>query len=301
MGGLRAAHNSREVSSVNVNPWGARVRLSLSPAPTFDEWAECANRLLLPASIGSVHDAIDLYLSGLRFLHPLDVCAARLTIQLASLASDSVTVHVPADIDVHTYGTRLDLYADLPENVTLTNPPVRMTRSNHRQRLIELTSIHTSSRLLDFEDHVGHVAEGISRAHRRLFRHGLVEAAENVIDHAASPVGALVSAQRYSDRLEIAVVDAGRGIHASLTRRRKYQELSESQAIAAVLEEGATRRVGSGGGGIRQLTELVNGHRNAVIELGSGRVAARISGLAGPIYRNPSSPIPGTWLTLTLR
>ncbi|MBW3578880.1 MAG: hypothetical protein KY462_14295 [Actinobacteria bacterium] len=286
---------------MTVNPWGAKVGVSLSPSPTLDEWAQCANRLILPSSIGTVHDEMDLYLSGLRFLHPLDVCAARLTIELASLASGRVTVHVPSDTDVHTYGTRLDLYQDLPENVVLTRPPVRMTRRNHRQRLIELTSIHTAPRLQEFSDHVAQVAEGITQTHRRLFRHGLVEAADNVIEHAASPVGALVSAQRYRGRLEIAVVDAGRGVRASLRSRRKYQGLTELEAITAVLEKGATRRVASGGGGISHLIELVERHRDASIELASGAVVGRISGSRTPTYRSPTAPIPGTWFTLTLR
>lgn len=286
---------------MDVNPWGATVGISLPSSPTVDDWADCASRLYLPASIGSVHDGVDLYLSGLEFLHPLDVCAARLTMELASLAAGHVTVHVPNDIDVHTYGTRLNLYADLPDNVALSQPPVRMTRRNHRHRLIELTSIHTVPSLNQFSDHVAEVAAGVTPPHRRLFRHGLVEAAENVIEHAASPSGALVAAQRYRDRLEIAVVDAGRGIHTSLTTHPTYQELTESGALRAVLERGATRRVTSGGGGISHLVELVERHRDAALELGSGGVVGRIASESVPTYRTPTASIPGTWLTLTLR
>lgn len=279
------------------------MAISLTPTPGLGEWARHASQLDLPARVGATHGRIDIYLSSLRFLVPRDLCCARLIIELAAVAAEEVRVHVPDSHDVHTYATRLDLYRELPANVVLTRPPATIRRHDRRSRLIELAHVTTEVALHDLSDHVADVARrSVRQRHQRLFRHGVVEVADNAFEHADSLPGAFVAAQRYPDRLEIAVVDAGRGIQASLATRSKYADLTEVEAVQAVLEDGATRRPDSAGGALKDLRQLLADQRGSNLELATGSVVARIGSATAPDnYRTATTHVPGTWVTITIR
>lgn len=287
---------------MNMKPWGADMAISLTPTPTLEEWAGHAEQLDLPARIGDTHGRIDIYLSSLRFLLPRDLCCARLIIELAAAAAAEVHVHAPDSANVHTYATRLNLYRALPANVTLTRQPATIRRRDRRSRLIELDHVTDEAGLHELSDHVADVARrSVRRRHRRLFRHGVVEVADNVFEHADSFPGAFVAAQRYRDRLEIAVVDAGRGIQASLATRSEYADLTEIEAVQAVLEHGATRRPDSAGGGLRSLQELLADQRGSTFELATGSIIARIGSETPNAYRTTTTHVPGTWVTITIK
>jgi anti-sigma regulatory factor (Ser/Thr protein kinase) len=79
------------------------------------------------------------------------------------------------------------------------------------------------------------------------------EIAQNVLDHAESPFGAVAVAQRARRRneFEVAVADAGIGILASLTRNARYTDVtSEADAITLALGKGVTSNPGTDNSGL---------------------------------------------------
>ncbi len=79
------------------------------------------------------------------------------------------------------------------------------------------------------------------------------EIAQNVVEHAESPVGGFAIAQRSRSRreFEVAVADAGIGIAASLRRNPDYEAVeSDSEALKAALMPGVTSNPGSDNRGV---------------------------------------------------
>jgi anti-sigma regulatory factor (Ser/Thr protein kinase) len=130
----------------------------------------------------------------------------------------------------------------------------------------------------------------------------LGELAENVIFHASSPLGGFAIAQAWKRRreVEVAIVDVGVGIRASLTQNPDYAHIAEdAMAIETALEPMVTstpdRNTGLGLSLTRYLLRRNGG--NLMVRSGRGAV------YAGSQERSETTEIafPGTIVSLTAK
>jgi anti-sigma regulatory factor (Ser/Thr protein kinase) len=201
----------------------------------------------------------------------------------------------------------MGFYADLHSSVVLSIEPPRLQVNDLGASLIELSHIHCA-------DDIENLAQRVRGVAGTQFGKGpaanacavaVAAAAENVLDHAKSPVGALVAAQRYVKRgeLELAVVDLGLGIPTTLTAIPDYSHLSDLDAVQRSLDIGVTATGEDGRG--QGLTELVDairrtGSSTLVIQSGRAHVTVGSAEAANQLV-TPSRPVPGTWISLTLK
>ena len=149
----------------------------------------------------------------------------------------------PASTEVHRYLARMNFYADLPPHVVLSRevPPLR--RRDRRTKLFELVRIRTPVDVEQLMERVHQVADahlgtGLAAA---ACATALGEVTANVLDHAGTPEGALVAAQRYKTTgLELAVVDLGAGIPTTLARNAAHRGLSDIDALQRSLKDGVS-------------------------------------------------------------
>jgi anti-sigma regulatory factor (Ser/Thr protein kinase) len=258
--------------------------------------------------IDSSKDEVHLMASGIKFAAPLDICALRTLIDHAAEKARRVHLESPSDPSVHRYLERMNLYDDLPDNVTFSpdRPPIR--RRALGKKLIELSRISCSEDVENLMDSIAEIA-GDQFGRRSTVTTAVATAvgaaAENVVMHADSPTGALVAAQRYRGTgLELAVVDRGLGIPYTLAANPRHRGLSDLNAVERSLEDKVSSSTEEGrGAGLWELREAVAASRNATFAIASGRADLSISWTNGVMRRNPSTPakpISGTWIWIRL-
>jgi len=188
-------------------------------------------------------EEVRLYAGSVQFVTPREICGLRALVDHAAGLARCVVFDCPVNDDVHRYLARVDFYANLPSNVMLSRPVPSLRRRDRRERLIEVVRIRTPD---DVESLIRRVWD-VAKAH---FGGGSVAvvcatavaaATENVIDHARSPIGALVCAQRYQRiGLELAVVDLGRGIPTTLRQNPTHARLTDLEAVERAIEDGVS-------------------------------------------------------------
>ncbi|HZN72706.1 MAG TPA: hypothetical protein VFC00_13640 [Micromonosporaceae bacterium] len=252
-------------------------------------------------------DEVHLHAGSVQFVTPREICGLRALIEHAAGVADCVRFDCPVNDDVHRYLARVDFYADLPANVDLSRPVPSLRRRDLRQRLIEVVRIRTPD---DVEDLVGRVW-GVAKGHFGIgslamaCATAIAAATENVIDHARSPIGALVCAQRYQQTgLELAVVDLGRGIPTTLRQNPTHRGLTDLRAVERAIEDGVSSVQDQGrGAGLAELVHGVGRTRRSGLRLSSGRAELTLGWENGRRSRNlavPAHPIVGTWLAVRL-
>jgi anti-sigma regulatory factor (Ser/Thr protein kinase) len=253
-------------------------------------------------------DEVRLMSGSLQFVTPREVCGLRALLDHAAANAAHVYFDCPADPNVHAYLERIDFYKDLPENVTLSRPVRPSRRRDRWERLIELLSIHTSEDVARLSSRVSAVAAAQlgSGPVAAALATGIAAATENVIDHANSPIGALIAAQRYEGKgLELAVVDLGAGIPTTLGRNPDHMGLRDLEAVERALEDGVSSTGEAGrGAGLPDFVNRVSRGGNATLGIASGCADLRLSWQAGRHTQNattPMHPVPGTWIWLRLR
>lgn len=154
----------------------------------------------------------------------------------------------------------------------------RVAERDRRDTLIELQRFddsHGSHRLASFIwDRLEGGADG--EVVNQLFE-ATGELGQNVVEHAGSPVGGFVAAQRYKagapeERIIVAVGDAGIGIRESL--RPRYGDMTDRQAITQAIRWNVSRVLEQGRG--QGLPGVVDGVRDSAGS--SGSAAARPRG-----------------------
>jgi hypothetical protein len=256
---------------------------------------------------GCHDEEIQVIARGLTFATPRELCGLRAVVERAAVVAERVHLDCPANDHLHRYLERMDLYRDLPDNVTLSRRRPRLRRRVRDGELVELVSISTLEDVDLLDTRVAKVAEGqvgpgsVARA----LVTAVAAAAENAVHHAASPFGALVAAQSYKRTgLELAVVDIGDGIPATLARNPKFAGLSDIQAVERALEDhvSCVREPGRGAG-LWEFVRDVSRGGNATLGIASGHADLRISWSDGAETRNATTarqPVPGTWIWVRL-
>ena len=126
------------------------------------------------------------------------------------------------------------------------DPGRTITAHEESGRFVPLTQIHTSAQLREAITNLVpllHAPKEVADSIRYVFS----EMVRNVIEHAASPVGAFVCAQYYknTNRISIGIADAGVGILATISR--SHAAHTSREAITLALQPGvtgATSRIG---------------------------------------------------------
>jgi anti-sigma regulatory factor (Ser/Thr protein kinase) len=250
---------------------------------------------------------VRLMAASMNFATPGEICGLRALLDYAAKRADRVMFDCPADTNVHAYLARMDFYVHLPTNVVLSQPAPTIRRRDRRSKLIELVRIRNSDDVEALMDRVhrvagSHLGTGPAAAACAV---AVGEAAANVLDHAGTPEGALVAAQRYkSTGLELAVVDLGDGIPTTLARNPAHRGLQDLDAVECSLKDGVSGIDEPGrGAGLADIVKAVGRAGAASLRLGSGRAQLSVGWTNGRQRRNrivPGCQVPGTWIALTL-
>jgi anti-sigma regulatory factor (Ser/Thr protein kinase) len=153
-------------------------------------------------------------------------------------------------------------------------------------------------------DLVTALAERIPADRATLFslRIALDEIAENVVHHAESPIGGFAAAQGYprKRKFEIAIVDMGIGIRASLAKNPAYADTaSDLDAIELALQKYVTATPERNAGTGLFVTKLLMEANGGVLAVRSGNGAV-YSGVEGKALQR-ETPFPGTMVALRAR
>jgi hypothetical protein len=252
-------------------------------------------------------EEVGIMAASLEFATPREVCGLRALLDHASANARRVEFDCPSKEDVHRYLERVDFYKRLPANVELSKPRPRIRRTSRERSLIELVRVSGCEDVERLMNRVSKIAAGQlkSRHLAMAFATAIGAATENVVEHAASPIGALVAAQRYARTgLELAVVDLGEGIPKTLTRNPEHHELDDLSAVARALEDGVSSIAGEGRGtGLWELREAVRKGGNSTLGIGSGEAELSIGWEDDDAIQNastPAHPIRGTWIWVRL-
>jgi anti-sigma regulatory factor (Ser/Thr protein kinase) len=253
-------------------------------------------------------DEVHVMASSLLFAAPREICGLRALIECAAANAAVVTFDCPLKSEVHRYLGRMDFYSELPSNVRLSHEPPIIHRRDQRRSLIELRHVTDVNDLQELMDSFWGVSLEHLKSNRlaKAYSTALGAVAENVVDHAASPIGALVAAQRYERTgLELCVVDVGHGIPVTLRRNAKYAELSDIDAVVRALDDRVTSTGVEGrGAGLAELCSTIAKAGSATLTIQSGCAQVTLHGDSGRMYVNrliPGSPTPGTWITLLVQ
>jgi hypothetical protein len=259
------------------------------------------------AALERPHDEVHILAGSAEFLTPRETCGLRALLDHAASLAGAVVFQCPVNLNVHGYLGRVDFYEGLHENVRLTRRPPQQRRKDRRDQLIEVVRVRNADDVEVLMDRVWDVAMAHcgSGCPAKAFATAIAAATENVIDHAQSPVGAFVAAQRYANRgLELAVVDLGRGIPATLRENRVYGGLTDLRAVERALEDGVSSVPDEGrGAGLAELVHGVARTGNATLQVSSGQAELTLGWTAWQQRPNRAAlhpPAPGTWISVRL-
>ena len=109
----------------------------------------------------------------------------------------------------------------------------------------------------------------------------LSETLQNIPQHASldpnEPETGFASLQLYSNRLDLAIGDAGIGIRCSLSQNILYRQCSDAQSHLEVLKRGATKTAKAGRGNGLQRTAGIIGALGGILRLQSGDCVTEFS------------------------
>lgn len=258
------------------------------------------------AALGSCK-RLEVMAGSLAFATPLDLCALRAMVDHAADICDSVFIDCPVTADVNNYLARMNFYEGIPANVELSRAVPVLRRTDRSTRLIEVCRVQSCDDVQRLEESVWAVAQphfGTGPMARACVS-VIAAATENVLDHAKSPVGAIVAAQNYRHSgLRLAVVDLGLGIPETLRYRAEYQRLADVDAVKRSLEDGVTSTGEPGrGAGLAEIIASARRTKNSTLLIQSGRAKFTLAcsqGNARTHSARPGISTPGTWISLVL-
>lgn len=270
-----------------------------------------AGNAVVPGAVAALDGSctrFEVMAGSLSFATPLDLCALRALVDQAARVCDTVFFDCPVTPDVHNYLARMNFYERIPANVELSRGAPALRRTNRTARLIEVCRVESSDDVQRLEESVWAVAQPHfgSGPMARACVSVIAAATENVLDHAKSPVGAMVAAQSYSRTgLQLAVVDLGLGIPDTLRSRAEYRSLTDIEAVRRALDDGVTSTGEAGrGAGLAEIISSAQRTRNSTLVIQSGRAQFTVScsrGTARTYSTRPGISTPGTWISLVLK
>jgi anti-sigma regulatory factor (Ser/Thr protein kinase) len=188
-----------------------------------------------------------------------------------------------------SYLTRMGFWEEVGDKIDLCGGklPIRPQWSEDKNVLIDVTILHSRDAVHVMLRKTGEILQslGFTPIGRGHVMEVLSELSSNVLDHAQSELGGIVSTQTYRSRvtgtryLVMSIGDAGIGVRKSLSNNGLLAERLESdaQALGVAVQMGASRFASGGrGGGLPRVLEIARRY--------DGRVAFR-SGTGALAYR----------------
>ncbi len=188
-----------------------------------------------------------------------------------------------------SYLTRMGFWEEVGDKLELRGGklPIRPAWTEDKNVLIDVTIMHSRDAVHVMLRKTGEILQslGFSPIGRGHVMEVLSELSSNVLDHAQSELGGVVSTQTYRSRksgaryLVMSIGDAGIGVRASLSNNGKLVERLESdaQALGIAVQMGASRFASGGrGGGLPRVLEIARRYDGRVaFRSGSGALAYR--------------------------
>ncbi|HUP00427.1 MAG TPA: ATP-binding protein [Gemmatimonadota bacterium] len=216
---------------------------------------------------------------------------------LLDRGASKVLVELPDSLDVRNYLVRMHFPAAVSDLPVGFRPPIEQLQLSERDladKLLEV-SIFELKNDDQVEDLTQRIFETIVMRGKDLeisgeyLRLGLGELLSNIESHSQSRE-AIVTVQRYNQRVQIAVGDGGIGIPAALEGR--LGTLSDAEMVLRALDPHVSSRIGRGGLGLPMIVEAVREHGGYLgIRSGAAHVYAGDRGISA---RESCSPLPGT-------
>jgi anti-sigma regulatory factor (Ser/Thr protein kinase) len=210
-----------------------------------------------------------------------------------------ISIIRPLSDDVHNYLNRIHFYSHLGIDVDYP-----WERHDPTGRFIEIQNPQTEKQGEQVADDIIKILEnhlyGLENIKNGM-NYALNEIVNNVFHHAASPVHGVICAQSYpkNQRIDVAVVDFGRGIAASLRSNPENKISSNEEALRLAIQQRVTGRPGyNSGEGLFFTTEIIRANQGEmVLYSGDGGLFFDEQGMryqSGSIW-------PGTIVGLTFR
>lgn len=156
----------------------------------------------------------------------------------------SFSIH-PVNHESNTYPQRMNFYrhlgVDIDENFNRLDP---------RNRFVEITKIDGSNNIAIVNEIMRVIRANcfIRSAILECLNYCFFEVVDNIDNHAMSLIDGYTAVQYFPTRHELRLVllDAGRGIHASLIENNAYAHLTPAQALEYCIRERVTNGRGQG-------------------------------------------------------
>jgi len=244
---------------------------------------------------------VRLDLSDVTFIWPAAITL--LTTTVLRLRQDGFQVRItrPTSEKVDGYLNRMDFYA-LAE-VEADYPWRRRSSEGRFCEVVQARSEEEGEAVVgDVMKILDRSVAGVSTIYDAV-HYALLEIVNNVFHHAHSPTQAVMCAQLYAHlrRVELAVVDSGRGIRASLGQNPKLagQFATAAEAIELAVQPRVTGRPDyNTGEGLFFTLEFVKANRgDACVHSHDGALRVR----AGEVSVQTTPFWPGTWVGLRFR
>lgn len=210
-----------------------------------------------------------------------------------------ISIIPPSSTDVHNYLNRIGFYSHLDIDVEYP-----WERHNPTGRFIEIENPQTEKQGEQVADKIIKILENHLKGLENIkngMSYALNEIVNNVFHHAKSPVHGVICAQSYpkNQRIDVAVVDFGRGIAASLRSNPKNEISSNEAALRLAIQQRVTGRPGyNSGEGLFFTTEIIRANQGEmVLYSGEGGLFLDEQGMR---YQS-GSVWPGTIVGLTFR
>ncbi len=243
--------------------------------------------------------ALELDLRAVNFFDPYGIVA--LVVFLQSLPDTALPIalsmndfplpkgHAPAEGGAVAYLTEMGFWEEVGPRLAAprTALPVRPQFSDDKGVLIDVTVMHTRDAVSVMLRKSGELLQslGFGPVAKMHVLQVLSELSGNVLDHAGSEIGGVVTSQIYRSRrsgvryLVMSIGDAGIGVRASLASNQKLCSRLDSDATAlGIAVASGNSRFGSGGrgGGLPSVLEIAKRYGGSVaMRSGRGALAYR--------------------------
>ena len=265
---------------------------------------------------------LELDLRTVSFFDPYGIVA--LTVFLQSLPESALPVSFsmpefplakgqkPSERGPVAYLTLMGFWEEIGSKLAVPAAllPVRPQFSEDKNVLIDLTLMHTRDAVNVMLRKTGELLQtlGFGPVAKMHVLQVLSELSGNVLDHAQSEIGGVVTSQIYRSKrsgiryLVMSIGDAGIGVRRSLAANMALADRLEgdAQALGVAVQPGASRFASGGhGGGLPRVLEIARRYSGRVA-FRSGRGALAFNGQEDQRRSFETSPLNGTQLRIML-
>ena len=240
---------------------------------------------------------LELDLTSVGFFDPYGIVA--LVVFLQSLPASALPVALkmnefplargqkPSENGVVAYLTEMGFWEEVGGRLALPHSllPVRPQFSDDKNVLIDVTIMHTRDAISVMLRKSGELLQnlGFSPVAKMHVLQVLSEVSGNVLDHAQSDIGGVVTSQTYRSRrsniryLVMSIADAGVGVRSSLAHNQKLAGRLDSDATALGIAVGVGNSrfgIGGRGGGLPSVLDIAKKYGgNVAMRSGRGALA----------------------------